>query len=93
MTSAAWISLVSLAAMLLLAAVGYLIKGMFATGDLTRTVKQLSEDTGKMATKIDAMQKDMLTQTHLDNTVLKLKLELIREGLSARNTREMDKMP
>lgn len=78
------IALISIGVTVALAGVGYLIKGMFATGELTKTVAQLSTQMEKNAQATETIRATMLTPTHLDNAILKLKLELAKEMLPRR---------
>lgn len=89
MASSAWTAVASIVVTLLLAGVGYLIKGMLATGKLTQTVVELSEKTDKTAKAVEAMRASMLTPADLENAVLRLKLEVLRGSLTT--SRDTDK--
>ena len=75
----------------MLAAVAYLIKGMFATGRLSGKVEELTVKTEQTSKAVEEIRGQMIRpkdlETAMDNAILKLKIEIMRGSLA----RETDK--
>jgi hypothetical protein len=85
--SSSMVGIASIVVTLLLFGVGYLIRGMLATGQLTAQVKDLAIKSDKTATAVEEIRAGMLRPSDLENAILKLKLEVVRGSLA----RESDK--
>ena len=83
------IAIASIGVTLLLAGIGYLIKGMLATGQLTQQVAELAVKSEKTSEMVDDIRRTMLRPNDLpvliENAVLKLKDEMRKELLSKRH--------